>query len=106
MFTLPDSDSDSKPDGYIALCRKYIHMVQTRTRIPTPHFLMGQESEFESVSESGNVTKPLHTNLLCSHLSSEEIGKFVLENHRLGFTRRELNLKVGNFICTCKMAMS
>ena len=67
---------------------------------------MGQEPEFESVSESGDVIQPLHTNFLCSHLSSEEIGKFVLENHRLGFTRRELNLKVVDFICTCKMAMS
>ena len=83
-----------------------VHIAQTRTRIPTPYFCMGQESEIESVSESGNVIKPLHTNLFCSHLSSEEITKFVFENRRLGFTRRELNLKVEDFICTCKMAMS
>ena len=48
-----DSDSDSKPDGYIVQCRT-VHIAQTRTQtqIPTPYFCIGQESESKSVSES------------------------------------------------------
>ena len=62
-FTLTKTDldtnknSDSKPDGYIGLYRIF-HIVQTQTRIPTPYFCTGQESELESVPEStgcGNV---------------------------------------------------
>ena len=45
-----DSDSDSKPNGYILLCRTF-HIAQAWTRIPTPHFCTGQESESESVPE-------------------------------------------------------
>ena len=64
-FTLTDrdsgteSDSDSKPDGYIVLCRTF-HIAQTRTRIPTPYFSIGQESESEPVAESisGHVNEP------------------------------------------------
>ena len=33
-----------------------VHFAQARTRIPSPYFCVGQESE----SESGNITKPLH----------------------------------------------
>ena len=56
-----DSDLDSKPKGYIVLCRTF-HIVQTWTQIPTLYFCTGQESESESVSESvsGNVNEPLH----------------------------------------------
>ena len=32
-----DSDSDSKPNGYIVLCRTF-HIAQTGTQIPTPYF--------------------------------------------------------------------
>ena len=58
-FTLPDtnSDSDSKANGYIVICRTF-HIAQTR--IPTPYFCIGQESKSESVPESisGNVNEP------------------------------------------------
>ena len=56
-FTLLDTDSgadlvsDLKPDGYIVLCGTF-HIAQTRTRIPTPYFCIGQESEFQSIPES------------------------------------------------------
>ena len=38
-----------------------VHIAQTQTRIPTPYFCIGQESESESVPESvsGNVNEPL-----------------------------------------------
>ena len=51
-----DLETDSKPRGYIVLCRTF-HIAQTRTQIPTLYFCIGQESESESVpvSESGNV---------------------------------------------------
>ena len=54
-------DSDSKPDCYIALCRIF-HIAQTQTRIPTPYFCIGQESESESLLESvsDNVNEPLN----------------------------------------------
>ena len=54
-----DSDSDSKPDGYIVLCRTF-HIAQTRTWIPIPYFCTGQESESESVPQSvyGNINEP------------------------------------------------
>ena len=57
--TLPDSDmdtnsdSDSKPNSYIVLCRTF-HIAWTRSRIPTHYFCTGQESESESVPESVN----------------------------------------------------
>ena len=44
-------DSDSKLDGYIVLCRT-VHIAQTRTRIPTPYFCKGEESESESIRSS------------------------------------------------------
>ena len=39
---------------------EHAYIEQTRTRIPTPYFCKGQESEFESVPESvsGNVNEP------------------------------------------------
>ena len=46
-----DSDSDSKPNDYIALCTHF-HIAQTQTWIPTPYFCIGQESESVPVSES------------------------------------------------------
>ena len=72
IFTLMEtdwdtnSDLDSKPDGYIVLCRKF-HIAQTRTRIPTLYFCTGQESESDSVPESvsGNVNEPLNACYLC-----------------------------------------
>ena len=63
LRTLPDtdsgtdSDSDSKPDGYIVLCKTCSH-AQTRTRIPTPYYCVEQESE--SIPKSGNVFKPFN----------------------------------------------
>ena len=60
-FTLmeTDSDSDSKPDGYIVLCRTFSHCTDPDHY---SYFCLGQESKFESVSESvsGNVNEPLH----------------------------------------------
>ena len=52
-------DSDLKPDGYYA---EHVRIVQTRTLIPTPHFYLGQESEYESVPESvsGNANGTLY----------------------------------------------
>ena len=45
------SDSDSKPNGYIVLCKTF-HIAQTR-------ICFGQQSE----SVSGNVNEPLHCNM-------------------------------------------
>ena len=57
-FTLPktdlSTDSDSKLDGYIVLCRTF-HIAQTWTQTFTPCFCVGQASE----SISGNVNEPL-----------------------------------------------
>ena len=61
-FTLPetdsgtDSDSDSKPDDYF----EQAHIAQTQTLIPTHYFCTGQESEFQSITESvfRNVNEP------------------------------------------------
>ena len=39
-----ESDSDSKPNGYIVLCRT-LHIAKTLTQIPTPYFCIGQESK-------------------------------------------------------------
>ena len=41
---------------------EHVHIAQTWTRIPTPYFCLGQESESESMSESvsGNVNESLH----------------------------------------------
>ena len=63
-----DSDSDSKPDGYIVLHR-IIHIAQRQTQIPTSYFCTGQESGSESVpvSESGNVNEPLELPMVHSH---------------------------------------
>ena len=35
---------------------EYVHITQTQTRVPTPYFCMGQESESESISD--NVNEP------------------------------------------------
>ena len=64
-FTLTDrphmnSDSDSKPDGHIVLCRTF-HIAKTQTQIPI-------ESKSESVS--GNVNEPLDS-VFCSPLLAE-----------------------------------
>ena len=37
---------------------KHVHIAQTRTRIPTPYYCVGQESE--SIPKSGNVFKPFN----------------------------------------------
>ena len=50
LFTLPDldSDSDSKPNGYIALCSD--SFVTARTQIPIlTDLIIGMGSETESV---------------------------------------------------------
>ena len=52
-----DSDSDSKPSGYILLHRTF-HIAVTQTRIPTPYFCIGQESESVLESVSDNVNEP------------------------------------------------
>ena len=54
-----DSDSDSKPDGYIGLYRNFSHCTDSDW-IPTPYFCRGQESESKSVPKfvSGNVNEP------------------------------------------------
>ena len=65
LFTLTEtdsgteSDSDSKPDGYIVLCRTCTHCTDLNLD-PTPYFCIEQESESESVPESisGNVNEP------------------------------------------------
>ena len=44
-----ESDFYSIPNDYYA---EYVHITQTRTRIPTPYFCTGQESESESKAES------------------------------------------------------
>ena len=45
-------------------CPEDVHIAQTWTRIPTPYFRIGQESESEFVRESisGNVNEPLKLN--------------------------------------------
>ena len=43
-----ESEMNSKPDGYIVLCRTFL-IAQTRTQIPTRYFRIGQEFESESV---------------------------------------------------------
>ena len=60
FFTLVKTYSEtySKPNGYIVLCKTF-HITKTRTRIPTPYFCIGQESESVPVSKSGDVFKPL-----------------------------------------------
>ena len=60
-----DSNLDSKPNGYIVLCRT-LHIAQTRTSIPTPYFLLGRESESQSVPESlsYNVNEPLNNKIV------------------------------------------
>ena len=65
MDSSTGSDSDSKLDGYIVLCRTF-HIAQTRTQTPTPYFCTGQESEFQSVS--GNVNEPFLRPTLATHL--------------------------------------
>ena len=51
-----DSETDSKSNGYIVLCRTF-RIAQIWT---TPYFCIGQESQSESapISQSGNVVKP------------------------------------------------
>ena len=62
FITLLDSDLhlDSKPNGYIILGRTCSHCTYSDLD-PTPYFYIGQESESkpDSVSESGNVLRPL-----------------------------------------------
>ena len=55
-----DSDSDSKLDGYIVLCRTRSHCTDSDSD-PYSLFLYRQESESESVPESifGNINEPL-----------------------------------------------
>ena len=57
-----DSDTDSKHDGYIVLCRTCSH---GRDLDLDPYFCVGQESESESESVpesvSGNVNEPYHS---------------------------------------------
>ena len=54
-----DSDLDSKPNGYIVLCRTF-HIGQTQTQIPTRYFCIGLELKSLSVPDSisDNVTDP------------------------------------------------
>ena len=42
-------------------CAEHVHTAQTQTRIPTPYFFVGPESESESIHESvsSNVNEPL-----------------------------------------------
>ena len=65
MDSSTDSDSDSKLDGYIVLCRTF-HIAPTRTQVPAPYFCTGLESEFEPVS--GNVNEPFLRPTLATHL--------------------------------------
>ena len=60
-FTLPDTDLDSKPDGYIVLCRTCSHCTDSDSN-PTSYFCVGQESESEFVPEFiyGNENESLH----------------------------------------------
>ena len=57
VITLPDldSDSDSKPSGYIALCRSF-HIAHIRFRFQSKLPTTGMGSESESVSH--NVNEP------------------------------------------------
>ena len=50
---------------------EHVHIAQTQTRIPTPYFCTGQESESESVPESisGNLNEPW----ILMHFSMEYI---------------------------------
>ena len=55
---------------------EHIHMAQTQTWIPTPHFCIGQESESKSIplSEFNNVSKPkFYTKIL----SVRDVKKFL-----------------------------
>ena len=49
-----DSNSDSKPNGYIALCRSF-HIARSQIQIP---IIIGSESGSDSESGSVNVNKP------------------------------------------------
>ena len=62
LFTLTDSDFDSKPNGCIVLYN--VHIAQTQTGVPTPYFCVVQESESESVpeSDSSNINESLDEN--------------------------------------------
>ena len=41
MVSETDSETDSKPSGYIVLCRT-VHIAQTRTLIPITYFCIGR----------------------------------------------------------------
>ena len=46
---------------------EHVHIAQTLTRIPTPYFCTGQESESVPVSKSGNVFKSLWSEYFEKH---------------------------------------
>ena len=57
-----DSDSDSKPDGYIVLCRTFhTHYTNLDSDLYS-YFCIKQESESVPESVSSNVNEPLHGN--------------------------------------------
>ena len=53
---------------------EHVHVAQTQTRIPTPYFCVGQESESESVS--GSVNEPLE---LCRNNQLRDVTLLVHE---------------------------
>ena len=61
LFPLLDPESDSKPYGYIVLCRTCFHCLRFRLRSLSHSICIVQESvsESKSESESGNGNKPL-----------------------------------------------
>ena len=64
-FTLVEMDSGIIwiPNPMATLYHaKHVHIAQTPTRIPTPYFCTGHESEFESVSS--NVNEPFENRIL------------------------------------------
>ena len=68
LFTLPNSDS--KPYGYIVLCRNFSHWFRSRLGSLSHSICIVQESasESESESESGNVNKPKNNH--CARLAT------------------------------------
>ena len=51
---------------------EHVHITQTQTRIPTPYFCTGQESESESVSN--NVNEPLVTRGRSHHMKAKIVA--------------------------------
>ena len=71
LFPLPesDSDSDSKPDGYIVLCRSF-STAQIQIRIPflngyCTHFRDGAPSKFYYISIRGSESKSKPVEKFC-----------------------------------------